>query len=458
MAVSLCSGIGTALQSSTIPWPVVVPEAGKEANGWIAGGWRVSSKYGCAPDPFNPDRQEFHDGVDLAGPPFCLHCAVPALFDAQVRYLGWDPYRDRTQPDDKTGGGIVVELNTLPDEQNGIRDGELVATYAHLAPYRLLVQLQGKIDDPWQREEYLPYAGYRELGDELLPAPDEAAIEIACTSDREERVPEFVAQRAGPGSFVFLYDKPVVAPAKCSVTLTWPRHGDGWSGWTPDEPGGPQPDTAVHEFRTPMEQMVQAGDVALRFRAHLTPPAPPPTPMPSAYPAPGEPVPPYPAPMAKSVIGKHNASISATVAMSRADPGGCTRGEGTGGTCRWQLAAIPTDQPYRRTAVDAVFQPRLRPTEGPAALPRPDGARGGATRRRHAYRRTRSARPALRPCAIGASAGQGIRPAHDTRRGGGVVPRRRADHRGARLCLAARPRFRHHAAGDACPDQAQSNS
>ena len=244
---------------------------------------------------------------------------MPALFDAQVRYLGWDPYRDRTQLADKTGGGIVVELNTLPDEQNGIRDGELVATYAHLAPYRLLVQLQGRIDDPWQREEYLPYAGYRELGDELLPAPDEAAIEIACTSDREERIPEFVAQRAGPGSFVFLYDKPVVAPAKCSVTLTWPRHGDGWSGWTPDEPAGPQPDTAVHEFRTPMEQMVQAGDVALRFRAHLTPPAPPPTPMLSAYPAPGEPVPPYPAPAAKSDTGKHTTGISATSAASKAD-------------------------------------------------------------------------------------------------------------------------------------------
>jgi len=365
VAVSLCSGIGAALQSSTLPWPVVVPEAGKEANGWLAGGWQVSSRYGWRRDPFDPQRQEFHDGIDLVGPPFCLHCRVPSLFDAQVRYLGWDPYSNRVQPADKAGGGMLVELETLADEQAGVPEGELIASLAHLAPYRLLVQLQGRIEDPWQREEFLPYADYRELGDELLAAPDAAALEITCSGEASGRVPEFVAQRAGPGTFVFLYDKPVVAPIECSVALTWPQRGDGWTGWIADEPGaGLQAHTAEVSFRTPIEEGVEAGDIAIRFRGHLVPPAPPATPTAQPYPAPGEPAPPYPAPATTLVPGSTASRISAAVAAGTTAEAasGCVHGAARV-SCRWPLAAI---KPAHSAAVTGALLSAAPPVARPA--------------------------------------------------------------------------------------------
>lgn len=343
LAVSICAGIGATLQTSTLPWPVVVPKAGDEGAGWVAGGWQVSSGYGWRSNPFKPETKEFHDGVDLAGPPFCLHCRVPSLFDAQVRYLGWDPYRDRAQPADQTGGGIVVELETLPDQTSGVESGELVATYAHLAPYRLLVQLQGRIDDPWDREEFRPYAEYQELGAELLPAPDAAALTISCSSEHAERVPEFVPQRVGPASFVFLYDKPIVAPLQCTVAMAWPKRGEGWIGWIPEDPApGPQPDTAVQTITTPIKQGVEAGDIAVRFRAFLTPPAPDPTPTALPYPGPVDPPAPYPAPADR---GHGRARVPGAGRAAAAEPDdGCVVGA-SGVVCRWRLATIRAVEP-----------------------------------------------------------------------------------------------------------------
>lgn len=357
-SVSLCSGIGSALQTSTLPWPVLVPEAGREATGWLAGGWHITSTFGWRRDPLNPERMEFHDGVDLAGPPFCLHCRVPSLFDARVRYLGWDPYRDRSGAADTSGGGMLVMLQTPGDEQAGVQNGELVATYAHLAPYRLLVQLQGRIDDPWQRDEYLQYADYRELGDELLPAPDEAALAIACSSERSERVPEFVAHRIGAATFEFLYDKPIVAPVACSISMTWPQRGEEWIGWVPDDPGaGALPDTAEIEFGTPIEQGVRAGDIAIRFRAHLTAPPPPPTPLP--YPAPA-----YPAPAAGPTSGGERAGSATTAGVRKP---GCEQ-SATGVACGWPLASIePPQQPAYHGAIEGEAQLVERRLPEPAA-------------------------------------------------------------------------------------------
>ena len=84
---------------------------------------------------------EFHDGLDLANPegtcPFGYHCGAPAMFDGQVTYVGWD--QAAAGDPSKTGGGEMVIF------QNGQDDHQTI--YAHLEPYRLYVQLQGRIAD-----------------------------------------------------------------------------------------------------------------------------------------------------------------------------------------------------------------------------------------------------------------------------------------------------------------------
>lgn len=241
-----CAVVGAAFQSSTAVWPV--PAATSAAGGYRAAGWQVASRFGWRDNPFAPDTAEFHDGVDLAGPALCRRCPAAAMFDAQVTYVGWDsPGGER--PDTAAGG------QTVRIESGG---GAYEVLYAHLEPYRLYVQLQGRIADRHGR--YDEYDGYQPIGQgELQP---DGEIAIACDGD----APDFVPARIGPGTLMFTYDR----PASCRTTVTWGARGAGWEGWTPD-------DSVELAWSTPVDVGRAAGDVALRFRAHLVPPPPPPT-------------------------------------------------------------------------------------------------------------------------------------------------------------------------------------
>jgi len=90
---------------------------------------------------------------------------------------------------------------------------------------------------------------------------------MTCLND----MPNFLPTRSGPGTVVFLYDR----PASCTTTVVWGRHGDGWQGWIPDQPPARDEQRADLRWQTPIELGKHAQDVALRFRAHLVPPPPP---------------------------------------------------------------------------------------------------------------------------------------------------------------------------------------
>src|SRR5690348_11322363 len=120
-----------------------------------ASGWMISSRYGWRDDP-QGGGAEFHDGLDLANPngtcPFGYHCGAPSIFDGTVQYVGWDV--TASGDPSKTGGGEMVIV------ANGEQDYQTV--FAHLEPYRLYVQLQGRIDDDYGH--YDDYAGYQPIG------------------------------------------------------------------------------------------------------------------------------------------------------------------------------------------------------------------------------------------------------------------------------------------------------
>jgi cell wall-associated NlpC family hydrolase len=234
IAVSLCGTLSAGLQSSTLAWPVPIPEAGKEADGWQAGGWEISSRFGWREHPMEPGTLEFHDGIDLAGKPFDLYQPTVAVFDAQVAYVGWDdPTAERP---DEIGGGQMVILN------NG--DGQMEVLYAHLQPYRLYIQLQGRLDGS---NQYVPVGTA-----ELQPEPLDASIDTTCTGDGAT----FVPTRLSAGTYLLLYDR----PAACTTTVSWPAA----SGWYPDG-------LTSLIWTTPIEEGMLAKDVALRFRGRLVP-------------------------------------------------------------------------------------------------------------------------------------------------------------------------------------------
>ena len=241
-----CAVVGAAFQSSTAVWPV--PVTTHAAGGYRAAGWHITSRFGWRDNPFAPGTAEFHDGVDLAGPALCRRCPAASMFDGQVTYVGWDSPGD-ARPDAAAGG------QTVRIESGG---GAYEVLYAHLEPYRLYVQLQGRIADRHGR--YDAYDAYQPVGQGEL-APD-GEIAIACDGD----LPDFVPTRIGPGTLMFTYDR----PATCRTTVRWGERGGGWEGWTPDGP-------VALAWSTPVDVGRAAGDVALRFRAHLVPPPPPPT-------------------------------------------------------------------------------------------------------------------------------------------------------------------------------------
>lgn len=299
-------------QHSTLPWPVPVPASNDATTGWRAGGWQVSSGYGWRDDPTQPGQRAFHDGVDLVGAPFGLGAAVPSVLDGKVEALGWD----QPEADDPStaGGGLMVEITSgQPRGDLPINDKQFRIAYAHLQPYRLLIQIEGRIDDPAGRYD----GGYQPVGSgELVPAP---TLELACSGDQ----PTFVPRQAGPGSYTFVYDR----PASCTATVTWPSRGTGWSGWTPDSPTTLQWQTRIGTNT--------AHDTALRFRATLVPPPPPKTPTATATA--------QPTPIG---IGLGAAAVDATpIADGRTTvlapaARGCQPTPAT--PCAWSLASLPT--------------------------------------------------------------------------------------------------------------------
>ncbi len=134
----LVVAIGVAFQTTTAVWPLAV--ATDAAGGYAATGWR---------DDPQTSAVEFHDGIDPASPdgacPFGEHCGAPAMFDGTVRCVGWDL---PTEADPSRAGGELVVSNGEDDHET---------LHAHLEPYRLYVQLQGRIED-----DYGCYEAYRD--------------------------------------------------------------------------------------------------------------------------------------------------------------------------------------------------------------------------------------------------------------------------------------------------------
>jgi murein DD-endopeptidase MepM/ murein hydrolase activator NlpD len=345
LVVLIVSVAGAAFQSSTAVWPVPVATA---ADGtYAASGWTISSRYGWRDDPMGGGA-EFHDGIDLANPeggcPFGYHCAAPAMFDGQVQYVGWD--MAASGDPSKTGGGELVIL------RNGDDDHETV--YAHLEPYRLYVRLEGKIKDSYDRDEYRRYQDYQTIGrGELKPDLSNGGIEMTCQNE----MPSFIPTRTGGGSVVFLYDR----PASCTTTVVWGTRGGDWEGWIPDEPRHIPADTmrASLSWQTQIEMGVRAKDVALRFRAHLVPPDPPPSPTAVPSPVIGMAAPSTAATPASGVVRPGQGSVAAQFpndgrgATSEATPGAIAR-DGKPRSCEtlpagwvrcaWTFADIPTEQ------------------------------------------------------------------------------------------------------------------
>lgn len=306
--VLACAMAGAVFQSSTVVWPV--PVATDTAGGYRAAGWSVTSGFGWRADPLNPQQVEFHEGVDLAGQAFCRRCPAAALFDATVTYVGWDN-PGAEQPHAAAGGQTV----RITSAQEGFE-----ALYAHLEPYRLYVQLQGRIADRYGR--YEAYDGYQPVGHgELQPDMADGEISVWCAGD----MPRFVPERVGPGTVMFTYDR----PANCRTTVSWGQRGGGWEGWIPDEPAGRPGEEVSLTWQTPVDAGRAAGDVALRFRAHLVPPPPPPTATPAIS--------------GSLELGQGLMPPKSSAETSSARPATAARCERVAGgsRCTWRLGALP---------------------------------------------------------------------------------------------------------------------
>ncbi len=329
----LCSGITAALQSSTLAWPVPIPQPGSEHTGWLAGGWQVSSAFGWRDAVQQPPKLEFHDGVDLVGESFCLQCPVPALYDGTVSYIGWDD--SAAEQPDRVGGGQIVTLDNGKNPNQPWAYPEMRAVFAHLDPYRLHLQLQGRIADPWNQAAYVGERDYQPVGTGHLPLVDAAVIVTTCQSTtRGGKVPEFVWTAVGPGTYEAVYD----SPGTCTTAVEWPAIGNGWTGWIPDS-------ASEQHWRTPIEAGVQAGDVALRFRAHLVPP--PPLPTPTTLPASTAVPQPHPSVPADAAGGDAPADGASDMAQAAGVVPAQTRKhtcetEEQLTRCRWRVSDIPS--------------------------------------------------------------------------------------------------------------------
>ena len=324
----IVGALGAVFQHTALPWPVppdVLPDGT-----YRAGGWAISSRFGWRRHPIT-GQPEFHDGIDIINPtgacPFGYRCILPAMFDGMVTYVGWDPNAPRRPA--KEGGGQIVIVESSR--------GAYQTIYAHLEPYRLYVQLQGRIVDEYGR--YDGYADYQPIGSgELVPDVNEGSIAIWCQGD----MPVFVPTRDG-GTITFLYDR----PASCQTGVIWGERGNGWRGWIADDPPADAQGRATLRWQTPLSGVRgqrRAGDVALRFRAHLVPPPPPPT----ATPTPGAQTP---------IAGGHAPDrIDLAAHQGSQRTGEPCQPYGTGVYCVWRLADIPVAprQDARRRVMSGV--------------------------------------------------------------------------------------------------------
>ncbi|MCS6841941.1 MAG: peptidase M23 [Roseiflexus sp.] len=318
LALVIAGALGTIFQHTALPWPVA-PDVQPDGT-YRAGGWAISSRFGWRTHPVT-GQPEFHDGIDIISPtgacPFAYRCLLPAMVDGVVTYVGWDVNGGR-HPDQEGGGQIIVVESSR---------GAYQTIYAHLEPYRLHVQLQGRIIDEYGR--YDEYADYQPIGaGELVPDVADGSIAISCQGD----MPTFAPTRSG-ATITFLYDR----PANCRTTVTWGKRGDGWRGWIADDPPANAQGQATLRWQTPLHGSRgdrRAGDVALRFRAHLVPPPPPPTPtsMPVAL---------TPAAHAPRMTRMVQAAQPDDLNRNRDSQASACHLTGDGGRCVWRLADIP---------------------------------------------------------------------------------------------------------------------
>jgi len=347
LVVVIVSVAGAAFQSSTAVWPVSVKT--DTAGNYQASGWTISSRFGWR-DDLQGGGAEFHDGLDLANPngscPFGYHCGAPAMFDGRIEYVGWDVAA--AGDPSKTGGGEMVIM------QNGEDDHQTI--YAHLEPYRLYVQLQGRIEDAYGR--YDDYRDYQPIGQgPLRPDLSNGGIEMTCLND----MPNFIPTRSGRGTVVFMYDR----PATCTTTVVWGQRGGDWQGWIPDQPRGRDGQRADLHWQTPIDPGQHAQDVALRFRAHLVPPPPPPpiTATTTLTPEPGAPLPSSVAARGglsqpgrgSTMLGQPGGPITTTAATIPTQAGtsrSCATLAGGWTRCAWSFADIPTERQRFEAAPD----------------------------------------------------------------------------------------------------------
>ena len=316
LALTIAGALGMIFQHTALPWPVA-PDVQPDGT-YRAGGWAISSRFGWRLHPIT-GQPEFHDGIDIVSPtgacPFAHRCVIPAMIDGMVTYVGWDSNGGR-QPDREGGGQIVVVESSR---------GAYQTIYAHLEPYRLHVQLQGRIIDEYGR--YDDYADYQPIGaGELIPDVADGAIAIACRGD----MPTFAPVRSG-ATITFLYDR----PADCQTTVTWGARGDGWRGWIADDPPANVRGQATLRWQTPINGLRgqrRAGDVALRFRAHLVPPPPPPTPTPTLV---------APTPGVHAHVSEPTILVMQSAAGNHASQPPACQPTSDGRRCVWRLADIP---------------------------------------------------------------------------------------------------------------------
>lgn len=314
LALVIAGALGTIFQHTALPWPVA-PDVQPDGT-YHAGGWAISSRFGWRMHPIT-GQPEFHDGIDIVSPtgacPFAYRCLLPAMIDGVVTYIGWDTNGGR-HPDREGGGQIVVVESSR---------GAYQTIYAHLEPYRLHVQLQGRIVDEYGR--YDEYADYQPIGaGELVPDVADGSIAISCRGD----MPVFVPVRDG-ATITFLYDR----PADCQTTVTWGERGDGWRGWIADDPIAYAQGQATLRWQTPLtgsRGQRRAGDVALRFRAHLVPPPPPLTPTP---------VP--PTPVANAIVNEPIRQAMRSDSRIESNRFPVCQPANDGGHCVWRLADVP---------------------------------------------------------------------------------------------------------------------
>lgn len=224
-------------RKSMLVWPVVAPtRVVGDAPSYDASGWTVSSPFGWRPNPDAPGQYEWHDGIDLTGPPFCRGCPIPPMGDVVVTQVGWDqPWSDDPLG---TGLGVVVDMALQHPEEAG----RVTLRYGHLQPYRVAVRTRSctrSVDCPRYQAD---------------PA---GAVSVTCPG-------RVIEQERSGASTTFVY----ATPGDCMANVSWP------ADYAPQGP-------TTLRFTQQIQPGDAASDAAITFDAELPPPPPTPTPTPA---------------------------------------------------------------------------------------------------------------------------------------------------------------------------------